>query len=159
MCCAASPTPASGSDDRDPAQPTREVLKFSLAHAQARDAVTTPLDWRPVEERPCRTWASRRGACIARRRAATFICAGLILAVGSSASSRQSLADVRQLRQICFWSIGDGLSSTAIAANAVSFVSALLPYAQKSGWRLGPVLLASEARVALGDDAGEFLEG
>ncbi|MGE0025032.1 MAG: ethanolamine ammonia-lyase light chain EutC, partial [Hyphomicrobium sp.] len=25
--------------------PTREVLKFSMAHAQARDAVKTPIDW------------------------------------------------------------------------------------------------------------------
>jgi len=28
--------------------PTREVLKFSMAHAQARDAVTTAIDWAPV---------------------------------------------------------------------------------------------------------------
>ncbi len=29
--------------------PTREVLKFSMAHARARDAVTTAIDWSPVE--------------------------------------------------------------------------------------------------------------
>ena len=31
------------------ALPIREVLKFAMAHAQARDAVTTPLDWVPIE--------------------------------------------------------------------------------------------------------------
>ncbi len=36
-------------------------------------------------------------------------------------------------------------------------IAALLPLARKSGWSLGPVLLASQARVALGDDAGEML--
>ncbi len=33
------------------ALPTREVLKFSMAHAQARDAVRTPIDWEPIETR------------------------------------------------------------------------------------------------------------
>ena len=31
------------------ALPIREVLKFAMAHAQARDAVTTPIDWSPIE--------------------------------------------------------------------------------------------------------------
>lgn len=136
-------------------QPTREILKFSLAHAQARDAVTTPLDWRPVEDglaalelETRRVHSAAEGRDIYLRRPD--------LGRKLSASSRQSLADVTASPDLLLV-IGDGLSSTAIAANAVSFVSALLPYAQKSGWRLGPVLLASEARVALGDDAGEFL--
>src|SRR5215470_16403990 len=32
-----------------PAPPIREVLAFAMAHAQARDAVTTPIDWAPIE--------------------------------------------------------------------------------------------------------------
>ena len=31
------------------ALPIREVLSFAMAHAQARDAVTTPIDWAPIE--------------------------------------------------------------------------------------------------------------
>ena len=31
------------------ALPIREVLKFSMAHAQARDAVMTRIDWTPIE--------------------------------------------------------------------------------------------------------------
>ncbi len=36
-------------------------------------------------------------------------------------------------------------------------IAALLPLAQKSGWSLGPVLLAGQGRVALGDEAGELI--
>src|SRR6187455_640953 len=31
------------------ALPIKEVLSFAMAHAQARDAVTTPIDWSPIE--------------------------------------------------------------------------------------------------------------
>src|SRR4029079_14114665 len=31
------------------ALPIKEVLRFAMAHAQARDAVTTPIDWAPIE--------------------------------------------------------------------------------------------------------------
>ena len=31
------------------ALPIKEVLSFAMAHAQARDAVTTPIDWAPIE--------------------------------------------------------------------------------------------------------------
>ena len=53
--------------------------------------------------------------------------------------------------------VADGLSSTGVAANAVDVIAALLPLVRKSGWMLGPVVLASQGRVALGDDAGEVL--
>ena len=32
------------------ALPIKEVLSFAMAHAQARDAVTTPIDWAPIEK-------------------------------------------------------------------------------------------------------------
>ncbi len=32
-----------------------------------------------------------------------------------------------------------------------------MPFVRKHGWSLAPVLLATQARVALGDEAGEFL--
>jgi ethanolamine ammonia-lyase small subunit len=53
--------------------------------------------------------------------------------------------------------VGDGLSSMAIAENVVAFMKSLLPHALQAGWKLAPVLLADNARVALGDDAGEIL--
>ena len=53
--------------------------------------------------------------------------------------------------------IADGLSATAVAANAIPLVTALLPHAQRLELGLGPVVLAKEARVALGDEIGAAL--
>ena len=54
--------------------------------------------------------------------------------------------------------IGDGLSSAAVHAHAVAFVEALKPWFDSAGWSLAPVALASQARVALGDEVGEILK-
>jgi ethanolamine ammonia-lyase small subunit len=54
--------------------------------------------------------------------------------------------------------IGDGLSSTAVTANAVATIAALLPRLRALECKFAPILLASQARVALGDAAGEILQ-
>ncbi|MDF1693616.1 MAG: ethanolamine ammonia-lyase subunit EutC [Zhongshania sp.] len=54
--------------------------------------------------------------------------------------------------------IGDGLSSAAIAAHAVAVLRLLAPALHKRGLQLGPLCIASQARVALADDIGEALK-
>ena len=137
-------------------QPTREVLKFALAHARARDAVNTPMDWAPVESGLAALGLeTRRVHSAAESRDIYLRRPDLGRRLG--AESRQALAGIGGSPDLLLV-VGDGLSSTGIAANAVQLVAAVLPYARNSGWRLGPTLLASEARVALGDEAGEFLK-
>lgn len=138
------------------ALPTREVLKFAMAHAQARDAVTTPIDWASIEQglaelklKTVRVESSAGDRDTYLRRP-DF---GRQL----SPASRERLAKLAGGKYDILIVIGDGLSSKAVAANAVEMVRALQPHAGQNGWKIGPVLLASEARVALGDDAGEFL--
>ncbi len=138
------------------ALPIGEVLKFSMAHARARDAVTTPIDWEPIEAdlkalglktlriesaAPDRDTYLRRPD-LGRR---------------LSAEARQTLAAIAGPSFDIAILVGDGLSSTGVAANAVAVIGALLPFAEKNGWSLAPVLLAKQARVALGDEAGEFV--
>ncbi len=53
--------------------------------------------------------------------------------------------------------IADGLSSPAVHAHAVALIAALRPAIDAAGWRLGPVVVARQARVALGDEIGEIL--
>lgn len=139
------------------ALPIREVLSFAMAHAQARDAVTTPMDWGPIadevsaaglETLSVASAAGDRDVYLRRpdlgRRLSP---ASRELLAGKAAGSHPDLLIV----------VADGLSSTGVAANAGALIGALLPLAQKSGWNIGPVVLASQARVAIGDETGEIL--
>ena len=137
--------------------PTREVLKFSMAHARARDAVTTAIDWAPVEtglealglkSMRIDSAAPERDTYLRRpdlgRRLSPTARQELSAMSGSSPSDLLIV-------------VGDGLSSTGVTLNAAPTIAALMPFVRKHGWSLAPVLLATQARVALGDEAGEFL--
>ena len=136
--------------------PIAEVLSFAMAHAQARDAVTTPIEWAPIEAALARLGLTtcRVGSAAADRD--TYL-RRPDLGRRLSSEARQDLAALARGTPDLLIVIADGLSSTGVAANAVALVAALLPLAQRNGWSLGPVVLASQGRVALGDDAGEIL--
>ncbi|HTJ96364.1 MAG TPA: ethanolamine ammonia-lyase subunit EutC [Rhodocyclaceae bacterium] len=134
--------------------PTQEVLKFSLAHAQARDAVHLPLDTDHVQvELIARGFQVIRAHSAAPDRA-TYLRRpdwGRKL----SDASRALLATQRSARAPEFvFVIADGLSSRA-AANAFPLLDAmesLLPNLHHA-----PVVIATQARVALGDEIGHLL--
>lgn len=143
------------------AMPTREVLNFALSHAMARDAVTTPIDWTPIENGLADLGlATLRVASAANDRSEYLRRPDLGRKL--SDHSREALVRASELeaeRPDLVVVVGDGLSSMAISANTVHYLKALLPHVVKAGWRLSPVLLADDARVALGDEAGEILGG
>ena len=141
------------------AMPTREVLNFALSHAMARDAVTTPIDWVPIER-----GISGLGLATLRISSATHDRAEYLrrpdLGRRLSAASREALvraSEIESSKPDLVVLVGDGLSSMGVAANVVPLLGALLPHALGAGWKLSPVLLANDARVALGDEAGEIL--
>jgi ethanolamine ammonia-lyase small subunit len=143
------------------AMPTREVLNFALSHAMARDAVTTPIDWTPIE-----TGLAGLGLATLRIASATGDRSEYLrrpdLGRRLSDASREALVQASEMkseRPDIVVLVGDGLSSMAVAANTTAYLSALLPHIKKSGWKLAPVLLADDARVALGDEAAEILGG
>jgi ethanolamine ammonia-lyase small subunit len=138
------------------ALPIKEVLQFAMAHARARDAVTTPIDWRPIEERLhelgqkfLRVESAAADRDIYLRRPD--------LGRRLNPRSRERLVAAARPTPDLLIVIADGLSSTGVAANAPDVVAALLPMAKKAEWSIAPIALASEARVALGDDIGEIL--
>jgi len=137
--------------------PTNEVLKFSMAHAQARDAVKTPIDWAPIEAGLKELSLETRRIESAAHDRDTYL-RRPDLGRRLSVDSRQTLAEISPSNADLLIVVGDGLSSTAVTTNAVRTVAALLPYARQNGWSVAPVLLATQARVALADDAGEFLK-
>ncbi|RQO71248.1 ethanolamine ammonia-lyase [Aquitalea sp. FJL05] len=137
--------------------PTRETLRFALAHAQARDAVHTALDQASLLTQlqtlglpalSARSAAASRAAYLQRpdqgRRLHPDSRAGL-------------LAEPVPACDVLFV-IGDGLSARAVASHAVPLIAATLPLLQQQGLQVGPVVIASEARVALADEVGECLQ-
>lgn len=136
--------------------PTREVLRFGLAHAQARDAVHLPfdsgsvaqsleaLDLRAIEVASA---APSRDVYLRRPDLGRRLAAESRAALDALADQPVDLAIV----------VADGLSARAIHDNAVALLAAWKPLVDRRGWRLAPVAVAREARVALGDEIGMAL--
>ena len=135
--------------------PTREVLAFELAHAQARDAVLTALDiaalrgaleadgW-AVSEAHSR--AQDHAAYLARPDWGRRLHVDALAALAALGIKTTDLVIV----------VSDGLSSTAVQQNAVPLLRALRPLLPE-GLAVAPVVIATRARVALADEVGETL--
>jgi ethanolamine ammonia-lyase small subunit len=54
--------------------------------------------------------------------------------------------------------VGDGLSSVAVARNAIPVLELLCNRLANVGLRLAPIVVATQARVALADEIGELLQ-
>lgn len=136
--------------------PTAEVLRFALAHAKARDAVHTAFDGDAVErEVRALGFPTVRVESAAPGRDAYLRRPDLGRTL--SAASRERLAALAAPPRDLAIVVADGLSSAAIHAHTVPFLSALKPWIARQGWSLAPVAIAAQARVALGDEVGELL--
>ena len=125
--------------------PTRASLAFALDHARARDAVRAPLDVAALEGRigPCVRVASAapdRSAYLARP--------------DLGARLSESLAPLPPANPDLVIVLADGLSSRALD-HAPALLEHLLP--MLSDLRLAPLVIATQARVALADAIGESL--
>ena len=138
------------------ALPTREVLRFALDHARARDAVHAPLDvealaadlaalghdvLRVESAAPDRPTYLRRPD-LGRR---------------LSEPSRAALAARDKPPTDLAVLIADGLSAAAAQTHAAPLLAALAPWIAQAGWTLAPVVVARQGRVALGDEVGAML--
>jgi ethanolamine ammonia-lyase small subunit len=134
--------------------PTAEVLAFGLAHARAQDAVQRPFDAETLEALlaadgwPCVQVASR-----ATSREHYLLRPDLGRRLDEASAARLSaLAD--GACDVVFVA-ADGLSSLAVERQAPALLAALRPLLPD--WRIGPIVIARQARVALGDEIGERL--
>ncbi|WP_448638723.1 ethanolamine ammonia-lyase subunit EutC [Geodermatophilus sp. URMC 63] len=127
------------------ALPTARELEFRAAHAAARDAVHQPLEadrLRPAlgEFLEVHSAAPDRATYLQRPDL------GRRLAEGTSLPRAD--ADLAVV-------VADGLSPRAVHEHAAGLVTALLE--RLPGWSVAPVVVAHQARVALGDAVGEAL--
>ncbi|MDQ1921761.1 ethanolamine ammonia-lyase subunit EutC [Massilia pseudoviolaceinigra] len=136
--------------------PTSAQLDFQLAHARARDAVHMALDTGALAA----ALSANGHACVAVHSAcpdrATYLQRpdlGRVLDAPSRAALMAAAPASCDLALV----IGDGLSALAIAQNAQAFLAVLLARLQEEQWSVGPVVIASQARVAIGDEIGQLL--
>ncbi|MGX5657348.1 ethanolamine ammonia-lyase light chain EutC, partial [Geodermatophilus nigrescens] len=126
------------------ALPTSRELEFRAAHAAARDAVHSPLD-------------------VGALRAAL---GGEVLTVASAAPDRATYLQRPDLGRVpaegtalprtgadLALVLADGLSPRAVQEHGPGLVAALRE--RLGGWSLAPPVVATQARVALGDAVGE----
>jgi ethanolamine ammonia-lyase small subunit len=126
-----------------------DLLKFQLAHAKARDAVHGVVDWaniadelHPLASQLVRSQVTDRATYLRR-----------------PDLGRRVHPDGQPLLQLSEWDIAfviaDGLSSDAITNHSVAVLKSCVE--RLSGWRIAPIILASQARVAIGDEIGARL--
>lgn len=131
------------------ALPTAQQLELRLAHARARDAVHTPLDLGTLRDALAdRSTAHVRSAAPDR---ATYLQRpdlGRVLADGESAHLPRTEPDLAFV-------IADGLSPLAAQSHAPRMIAETVT--RLPDWSVGPVVVATQARVAIGDEIGEAL--
>lgn len=137
--------------------PTREVLSFALSHAKARDAVHARLDGEVLASR-LRALGFDTISVASRATDRALYLRRPDLGRRLDAASKDRLVAGMEGRS-CDVAIvvGDGLSATAVAANAPALMEQLAPHFGRLGLVVGPVAIAEGARVALGDEVGETL--
>jgi len=133
--------------------PTRELLRFELAHAQARDAVEQPLDAASLGAELATTGRPVLHAASRATDRRTYL-QRPDLGRRLDASSARELARAGGEADLALV-VADGLSALAVQRYGAPTVAALLPLLE--GLRIAPLVLATQARVALADEVGSLL--
>ena len=128
--------------------PTRALLDFQLDHARARDAVQTPLEPSGFAEAMGRSVIEVQSRARTREEYLRRPDLGRLLDPEDAGRLIPTGGDLAIV-------IADGLSATAVHRHAASLVLALI--GRLPGCRIAPLVLARQARVALGDAIGERL--
>lgn len=138
--------------------PTKEVLDFGLAHAMARDAVHLALDVDTLE-----AGIQSQGFTTVQVHSRAPDRASYLLRPDwgrcLSEESLSALADCKKhiSEPIDFLIVvGDGLSSLAVSRHVQPMLEEIRN-ALPAEWTLGPVVIASQARVAIADEIGQAL--
>jgi ethanolamine ammonia-lyase small subunit len=136
--------------------PTKALLEFTLDHARARDAVHAAFDTQGLmqglaglglEAVSVLSQAPDRKDYLARPDLGRML----------DADSRHCLAGCGGRPGPLAIVIGDGLSPAAVNAHAIALLSTLLPSLAADKIDVGHAVVATGARVALGDEIGAIL--
>lgn len=139
-------------------QTTADHLAFQWDHARARDAVWSALDVplllaglsdAGVEALVLQSQATDRATYLKRPDL------GRQLAASGNSLLRQRMSGVTPPDLAVV--VADGLSASAVQAQAVPMVRGLVARLAGRGWSVGPVCMVPQGRVAIGDGIGELM--
>lgn len=149
------------------------MLEFQLAHARARDAVHEQLDPEAIatalgeyETITVHSQAPDRQTYLQRPDLGRQLLDADALRLSTSRRAAQDTASQRtnnehagatnspSLYELAL-SIADGLSAKAVHTHATPLLQTLLP--KLPDWHIAPIVIACQARVALGDEIGSLL--
>ena len=134
---------------------TRDHLAFQFAHARARDAVHEPFDPAALVERLRERGLDTVQLHSAAAERPTYL-ARPDLGRRLDDASRERLAAMARGYDLVFV-LADGLSARAVASHAVPLLDVSPPQLRRDGWRIGPVAVVEQGRVAVGDEIGSIL--
>ena len=131
-------------------QPTEALLRFQWDHAQARDAVNSTLDVSALQSE-----LQELGLGTVRLHSAALDRQDYLQRPDRGrhldTTSSENLQTLPHGWDVVFV-IADGLSATAASRHAAPLLRAVLPALRGHSWRIGPVALVDQGRVAVGDD-------
>ncbi|AUG55967.1 ethanolamine ammonia-lyase subunit EutC [Thalassospira marina] len=145
--------------------PTSQLLEFQMAHARARDSVHMPFEGENLARDiaglglpvvPVQSRAANRAEYLQRpdygRTLDEDSKARLLSVQGNAATEGLAAGDYDVV-----FILADGLSARAVHENGAEMLRQSLGLLDES-WKIGPVVIASQARVALGDEIARRLQ-
>jgi ethanolamine ammonia-lyase small subunit len=142
--------------------PTQPHLEFQFAHASARDAVHHRLETQAL--RDALTQREHEVLVLHSAAADRHIYLkrpdlGRRLDSDSHRTLQERVANLQgtQNEYDVAFVIADGLSACAIEEHAVPFLDAMLTRLAAEAWRLAPMVVVEQGRVAVGDEVGQLL--
>jgi len=138
--------------------PTKPLLEFQLAHARARDAVQRDLDTQAVQAALIGRGFEVLLLHSAAPDRATFIQRPDLGRLLSPQAQTLLRAQAHQSHPFdAVFVVADGLSALAVERHAAALLEGIAPKLQQAHWRVAPVCLVQQGRVAVGDEIGTLL--
>jgi ethanolamine ammonia-lyase small subunit len=135
---------------------TGPLLELRLAHARARDAVHAPLDEDRLHTDLAALGLPVLMASSAVRDRPQYLMRpdlGRLLAPDSQAMLAGQAGGGHDLALV----VTDGLSARAVERHAAPLLAGLLPGLRTAGWRVAPIIIVRQGRVAIADAVAQLL--
>lgn len=136
--------------------PTARLLEFQADHARARDAVHAALDAEALAERLADAGLPVLHAHSAAPDRAVYL-QRPDLGRRLDEASRARLAAAADGPREAVFVVADGLSALAVERHAAPLLADVAGRLRAAGWRMGPIVVVRQGRVAIGDEIGALL--